>query len=55
MAVPLEPVAGVGVAHRHHEEREADSQHDEIQHGMLLSDTKSKREHIKRPILGGQP
>ena len=35
---PLEPVAGVGVAHRHHEQAEAEGQHDEIQHGILLGD-----------------
>ena len=32
----LEPFAGVGVTHRRHEEAEAEGQHDDVQHEMLL-------------------
>lgn len=31
-----EPFAGVGVAHRHHEEAEAKAQHEYVQHEALL-------------------
>src|SRR5258706_12082351 len=36
MAVLLKSFAGVGVTHRHHEEAEAEGQHDDIQHEVLL-------------------
>jgi hypothetical protein len=32
----LKPFAGVGVTHRHDEEAEAEGQHDDIQHEVLL-------------------
>jgi hypothetical protein len=32
----LEPFAGVGVTHRRREEAEAEGQHDDVQHEMLL-------------------
>ena len=32
----LEPFAGVGVTHRPREEAEAEGQHDDVQHEMLL-------------------
>src|ERR1700729_1786583 len=31
------PFAGVGVTYRHHEEAEAEGQHDDVPHEMLLS------------------
>src|SRR5258707_14884513 len=36
MAVLLKSFAGVGVTHRHHEEADAEGQHDDIQHEVLL-------------------
>jgi hypothetical protein len=32
----LEPLAGIGVAYPHHEEAEAEGQHDDIKHEVLL-------------------
>jgi hypothetical protein len=32
----LKSFAGVGVAHCHHEEAEAEGQHDDVQHQVLL-------------------
>jgi hypothetical protein len=32
----LKPFAGVGVTNRRNEEAEAEAQHDDVQHGMLL-------------------
>jgi hypothetical protein len=32
----LKPFAGVGVTYSRHEESEAEAQHDDVQHGMLL-------------------
>ena len=32
----LKPFAGVGVTHRHREEAEAEGQHDDVQHQVLL-------------------
>jgi hypothetical protein len=36
MVVLLKPFAGVGVAYADHEEAEAEGQHDDIQHDVLL-------------------
>lgn len=38
MALSSQPLAGVGVAYAGGEEAEAERQHDDIQHGMLLYD-----------------
>src|SRR5688500_6079308 len=35
-ALPLKPFAGVGVPHRRREAAEAEGQHDDLQHGLLL-------------------
>jgi hypothetical protein len=37
MAMSSQPVAGAGVADRHHEEAEPKGQQDEIEHGLLLA------------------
>jgi len=35
----LEPLAGIGVAQPGHEEAEAEGQHEDVQHGVLLCNT----------------
>ena len=40
-----EPFAGVGVAYSHREETEAEGQHDDVQHEMLLATFVSGRDH----------
>jgi hypothetical protein len=34
--LPLKPFAGIGVADRRREKAEAEDQHEDVQHGMLL-------------------
>jgi hypothetical protein len=43
MVVLLKSFAGIGVAHRGHEEAEGEGQHDDIQHEMLLARFASMR------------
>src|SRR5882672_2852047 len=53
MAVPSEPIAGDGVAHRQCEKAETDGQHDEVHHGMLLaSDTCGAECRWRVPVDG---
>ena len=45
MVVLLKSFAGIGVTDRHHEETQAEGQHDEIQHEVLLVALVSVRDH----------
>src|SRR6266852_4804784 len=51
----LEPFAGVGVTHRHREEAEAEGQHDDVQHEMLLCAViRGARATTFSPLLCGE-
>ena len=49
MVVFLKSFAGVGVTDRDHEEAQAEGQHHEIQHEVLLVARVSVRDHLRLP------
>jgi hypothetical protein len=47
-----QPLAGIGVTYAHHEEAEAERQHENVQHGMFLCDM--DREAERAAALDGR-